>query len=162
MKHIEIDDLTYTRLVVAARLMSTPVGDVVRRLVDQLADEPASAQESDVASLRASVGSPARSVDAERLATPPAAPPESDLRGWLAVYKTFKGQRVEGLFHPGTHEVRITTVPWAGKVFPSPTAAAIAVVEQYSTGRQTPSTNGRKFWKLVSDGRDLRSIIGER
>ena len=82
---------------------------------------------------------------------------------WLAIHKIYKGHRLESSFNPSTHEVRLATTPWANKYFASPTAAAVAVVEHYSSDvRETNNTNGRKFWKVTSTGENLRSIIGER
>lgn len=165
MPTIEVDDETYDRLTFTARLVDEPVGAVVRRLLDRLSAEPAA---------RAQPAQPAQAPSPPRPSPPAAAaspgiaaaggatePPAMD--GWIAIHKIFKGHRVEGYFHPSTHEVRLKTEPWANKYFASPTAAAVKVVDHFAgDARQTPSTNGRKFWKVTATGEDLRSVIGQR
>lgn len=82
---------------------------------------------------------------------------------WIAIFKVYKGHRIEGMFNPATHEIRLTTEPWANKYFSSPTAAAVAVVGHYSGDlRESNNTNGRMFWRLRETGENLRSVIGER
>ena len=73
-----------------------------------------------------------------------------------------QGAKVRGEFDPSTLEVRVNSSPWSGAVFPSPTAAAQAVVAHVPGHRKTVNTNGRKFWRLVPGGEDLRSVIGQR
>jgi len=154
MKNIEIADATYDRLVVAARLMDRTVGEVVAQLVDRLAasDEPTPGAKP------GATVTPIREVGIQ-------APPgfgQSDSQ-WTPVYKVYKTHRLDGVFNPRTHELRITTEPWGNKIFPSPTAAAIDVVNHFSGDvRESPNTNGRKFWKVVATGKNLHSLIGER
>ena len=144
MPSIEIDSETYDHLLVTSRLVDESIGDVIRKLVQ---------------SRIMGVASSAVSLPIE-----PVANPVVDFEGeWIPVHKIYKGHRVEGTFNPSTHEIRLSTEPWANKYFSSPTAAAVTVVEHFSgSTRETPNTNGRKFWKVTSTGRNLHSIIGER
>jgi hypothetical protein len=141
MPIIEIDQVTYEKLHVTAQLTERQIGAVVKQLVDRLSGAPGSVTTHRGPEVRAE---------------------EAAESAWLPVFKVYKGNRVEGAFNPSTLELRITSGSWSGQVFASPTAAAIAVVERFSSDRVTPNTNGRKFWKLVASGRDLRSIVGER
>ena len=82
---------------------------------------------------------------------------------WIDIHKVYKGHRIEGTFNRETLEVVITSGPLANRGFPSPTAAAVAVVLHFSGDvRESPNTNGRLFWKVTETGRSLRSLIGER
>jgi hypothetical protein len=158
MPKIEIDQDTHDRLNLVARVNGEPVGNVVSKLLDRLTGPGAAPPR--FASAPTGVASVARAVA-------PESSPEEDssgvTEGWVPVHKIFKGHRVEGYFHPSSHEIRLRTEPWSNQYFSSPTAAAVKVVEKYAgDGRQTPNTNGRKFWKVTATGKDLRSIIGER
>jgi len=155
MPSIETDDETYDRLYMAARLMDVPLGEIVRRLVKRLASEPSSGASSTATAMH----SEEAAATTTAMPTMPA-PPTND---WLPIFKIYKGHRVEGNFNPSTHEVLLITEPWVNKYFSSPTAAAVTVVEHYSgNDRKSPSTNGRKFWKLTSTGANLRSIMMRR
>lgn len=152
MRVVEIDEGTYDRLLVAARLMERSVGEVITRLVDRLASD---GEDS------ADTGGTNLAPDLSTASHPPRLPVPID--DWITVFKVYKGHRLEGAFHPRTREVRLSTPPWTNKVFPSPTAAAVAVVEHFSGDvRESPNTNGRKFWKVADTGKNLHSIIGER
>jgi hypothetical protein len=160
MPSIELDQETYERLAVAARLMNEPISTVVRRLVDGLAKGPAApTQPADEP-----VGSEWAGASGAKMVAKKVAVPTQSLHGdkSVPIHKVYKGHRVEGTFNVDTHEVRLSTAPWTNNSFPSPTAAAVAVVDHYSGDlRETPNTNGRLFWKL-SNGKNLRSIIGSR
>lgn len=162
MPSVELDQETYERLAVAARLMNEPISAVVRRLLDRLAEEPVASKH------------PSRELDdpdwagasgtrGSRVTRKVAVPTQSGHGEKLVpILKVYKGHRIEGTFNVATHEIRLSTPPWTDKYFPSPTAAAEAVVDYYSGDvRETPNTNGRLFWKL-RDGKSLRSIIGSR
>lgn len=145
MPTIDVDADTYEKLAVSARLMDLPLGGVVRLLVQRLVDQthppsPATTQQE--------------AQMAGQLGQRPA---------WLPVYKTYRSHMVEGEFNPTTMELRVSTAPWSGRSFPSPTAAARAVVEHFgSDERRTSNTNGRKFWRLTGEDVDLRSLVGVR
>ena len=164
MPRVELDQRTYERLAVAARLMNEPIGAVVRRLVERLAEEPVGPEEptheaSDPQRAAASGARESRLV-ARKIAVPAA---QSRLAEELVpIHNNYKGHRVEGTFNVTTHEIHLSTAPWTNRHFRSPTAAAEAVVKHYSGDvRDTVNTNGRLFWKL-SNGKSLRSIIGSR
>lgn len=142
MPTIELDLATYEKLIITARLTEQSVGAVVKRLVDRLANAQ----------------SPTTTTPLSDDVVPSEKPPPS----WVPVFKVYKGHRLEGEFNPSTMEVKVLTNPWAGRVFSSPTAAATAVVEHFPSTRETSNTNGRRFWRVVSTRRDLRSIVGER
>lgn len=145
MPSIDVDADTYEKLAVSARLMDLPLGGVVRLLVQRL-------------------------VDQTRPPSPVTTQQEAQMTGqsgrrpsWLPVYKTYRSHMVEGEFNPTTMELRVSTAPWSGRSFPSPTAAARAVVEHFgSDERRTSNTNGRKFWRLTGEDVDLRSLVGTR
>ena len=163
MPSVELDQETYERLAVAAKLMNEPIGTVVRRLVDRIAEGPAAskepADELDGAESAGTSGSKGARVVAKKVAVPTQSRPRDKL---VPIHKVYKGHRIEGTFNVDTHEVRLSTAPWTNNSFPSPTAAAVVVVDYYSGDlRETPNTNGRLFWKL-SNGKNLRSIIGSR
>lgn len=149
MPSIDLDQDTYDKLAVSARLMDLSPGDVVslllRRLVvaentDRTSRTPTATQQEELMTVSA-----------------PTHP------GWLPVHKSYLSHPVEGEFNPTTMEVRVSTAPWSGRVFPSPTAAARSVVEHFGgDNRQTTNTNGRKFWRLKDRDQDLRSVVGTR
>lgn len=141
MPTITVDTLTFERLTIAASLYESSIAELVRSLVDDRISK---------ASLTTDQHNPESAGDAAQALVP------------IGVFKTYKGHRVEGTFDPGTFAVRIQSSPWHGKEFPSPTAAAIAVVEYFSPDRAEPNTNGRRFWKLSDGGRNLETMTGRR
>src|SRR5215217_3351596 len=135
----DIDPATYGKLVFAATLLNTSVGDVVRRLTERLTGwEPTSFAEK----------APRAEVAGTEVRIPRSSP-------WVAIHKTFKNHRVEGEFNMFTFEVRLLSEPWGGKTFRTPTRAAVAVVKEYSPDRATSNTNGRTFWILTEGGGTL-------
>lgn len=149
MPHITVDQATYDKLAFGAWARGVPIATLIQSLVDRSAHGNLPLAPQPTATTTPEVEAPDTSAI-------------TSASTWLPVFKTFKGQRYEGAFNPNTTEVRVDTAPWTGKVFPSPTSAAQAVVTHASQGRVTPNTNGRKFWHLTDTGKDLRSIIGER
>jgi hypothetical protein len=146
---VKLDQRTYEKLRFTASLMNCPVGDVIRLLVERLCQQPEPGEGQDEPSFSrqgAETGTDAKSGASD----------------WLAVYRIYKKQRFDAEFNPSTMEVRITSAPWSGRVFDSPTAAAQSVLDHVPSDRRTNNTNGRRFWRLVSGGGDLRSIVGER
>jgi len=162
MYTIEIDDETYERLIVVARLMNEPIGAVVRRLVDRLTTDPEPNPQPQQQPVAPSANTSKESVMSTLAVADPTVE-KLHLEEWVQIHKIYKGHRIEGSFSPATHELHLSTEPWANKYFSSPTAAAVAVVEHFSRDvRETSSTNGRLFWKVTKTGQNLRSIIGER
>lgn len=161
MPAVQLDDETYERLAVVARLMNEPIGAVIRRLVDRLATDPAPPPHPTQNPDPAAANAPRERTMSAAAVGP--TPDEWHGEDWVHVHKIYKGHRIEGTFNVSTHELHLSTEPWANKYFNSPTAAAVAVVEHFSGDvRETPNTNGRLFWKVTKTGKNLRSIIGER
>lgn len=146
MPSIELDQDTYEKLAVSARLMDRSPGEVVSLLLRRLVV----AQNTDRTWTATTSTEEPRTANAPR-------------DGWLPVHKTYLSHLVEGDFNPTTMEVRVSTAPWSGRIFPSPTAAARSVVEHFGgDGRLTSNTNGRRFWRLKDRDQDLRSVVGTR
>ncbi|MFG2935043.1 hypothetical protein [Streptomyces sp. NPDC048282] len=74
------------------------------------------------------------------------------------VYAVYRSERVEGLFNPATRTLAVTAGPCAGQVFPSPSAAAMAVIQAVNPGRTTPNANGWSFWRVTRTGEELKSL----
>jgi hypothetical protein len=145
MPEITVDQMTYDKLRFSATLMNRTTGEVVRLLVERL--------DSNTQAPPAATG--------PHPSSPQEPTPEAPSK-WLPVFRKYKGRRFEGEFNPSTMELKITSEPWSGDTFASPTAAAQAVVAHVPGPRETNNTNGRKFWRLESGGGDLRTIVGQR
>ncbi|MFF9677315.1 hypothetical protein ACF1GS_37440 [Streptomyces eurythermus] len=76
----------------------------------------------------------------------------------VRVYAVYRSERVEGLFDPATRTLTVTDGPGAGQVFPSPSAAAMAVIQTINPDRSTPNANGWSFWRLTRSGEELKSL----
>jgi negative regulator of replication initiation len=137
MRIVEVPDETYERLDFAARVFGVSPGDVVVRLVHAM-DRPDTPADS------AAVDGTTASQDE------------------VKVHVVYQGRRVSGVFQRSTKQVRVTSDLLAGRSYPSPSAAAIAVVESINPGRTHPNTNGRTFWIIDDTGKALRSIMGQR
>jgi hypothetical protein len=148
MPSVEVSEATLEKLRLTANLTGSSPGAVVDVLVDRTSREGHVSNEI-------SVAPPA----APRIPEPPI--PEATW-DWVPVHHVFKGQRVEGDFRPSSFELRIRSAPWNGRVFASPTAAAQDVVGRWSPDRATNNTNGRKFWRVNTSNKDLRSLVGTR
>ncbi|GAA1979997.1 hypothetical protein GCM10009817_20840 [Terrabacter lapilli] len=148
--NVSVDQSTYEKLRFSATLMGCSPGEVVALLISRLDDDASSSLP------RSSSTASAPEVSQSEQ------PPVAGGARWIHVYRVYKGQTFEAEFNPASLEVRITSAPWSGKVFPSPTAAAEAVVSQAPGQPETVNTNGRKFWKLRSGSGDLRTIVGRR
>lgn len=141
MRQIEISDEAYERLTFAARVFGVSVGDVVTRLVEAMdGPQPSSNNTS------SSAGTAEEPDDQED----------------VHVHVVYQGHHVRGVFERSTKRLRITSGPLADRIYPSPSAAAIAVVESVNPDRARPETNGRTFWIIDKTGKTLRSIIGRR
>ncbi|MEU4397849.1 hypothetical protein [Micromonospora orduensis] len=133
MAVVEVDEETYGRLAFAAGLFGVSVGEVIARLVDR-------------AGVNVTDGPAVDSVD------------EPD----VPVHVIYRGERIAGVFERSSGRLRVTSGDLAGQVFPSPSAAAIGVVERLNPERRNPQTNGRLFWIVDSTQQPLRSIMGRR
>lgn len=93
----------------------------------------------------------ARALAAFARETPPGtADPWTEVR----IYAEYLGQRVEGRFLPATRRVVLTSGPLAGRDFPSPSAAAAAVIRETNPARDA-RTNGWRFFHVASSGQHL-------
>ena len=92
-----------------------------------------------------------------RLATPRATEPHDGDGDGVAIHVVYNGARVEGTFDPSTKSVTITTGPLAGKLFKSPSAAAIAVVSHLNPDVH-PNRNGWSFWFVSATNQVLQTI----
>jgi hypothetical protein len=75
----------------------------------------------------------------------------------VAVYATYQGHRVEGLFDARTGGLTVTSEPLAGTWFRSPSGAAKAVVATLKPG-VTPNRSGYDFWFVTDTGKTIASI----
>lgn len=125
---------TYQRFLLAAELLGISPDDLARRL-----------------------GHLPREADADR--TAPVTGEQSDAVG---VHAKYLGRTIEAVFERSTKAVTITSGELAGSRYPSPSRAAIAVVEAINPEREAANTNGRLFWIVTRTGQPLRSLLGRR
>ncbi|MGW4321110.1 hypothetical protein ACWEMW_18240 [Streptomyces sp. NPDC004684] len=76
----------------------------------------------------------------------------------VRVHAVYRGARIEGLFDTATRTLTITGGPGAGQTFPSPSAAAMAVIQAVNPDRSTPNANGWSFWRVTRSGQELKSL----
>jgi hypothetical protein len=81
-------------------------------------------------------------------------PPQPDL---VAIHVVYNGARINARFDTNSEGVEILDGALAGKVFKSPSGAAIAIVRQYNP-RVHPNRNGWSFFTVTSTGELLQSI----
>ncbi|MEU0104244.1 hypothetical protein ABZ313_02605 [Streptomyces sp. NPDC006251] len=75
----------------------------------------------------------------------------------VRVHAVYRGERIQGLFHTATRSLTVTRGPLAGQSFLSPSAAAMAVIQDLNPDR-SPNTNGWLFWRVTSSGAELKSL----
>jgi hypothetical protein len=85
----------------------------------------------------------------------PSRPPADDER--VAVHALYSGERIDGFFDQRTEHLEIVTGALAGRVYRSPSGAAVAVVGLHNKG-VNPNRNGWTFW-TVTDTNDLLQTI---
>jgi hypothetical protein len=124
---IEVDDSTFRDLSLIAKAAALTHGQAVALLVEQF-----------------------------RQAARPAGEPQPVPDG-IAVYATYQGQRVEGIFNVTTGGLTVTSEPLPGTWFRSPSGAAKAVVAALKPG-VTPNRSGYDFWFVASTGKTLSSV----
>lgn len=78
---------------------------------------------------------------------------------WQPIYSNYLGKDTTAEFHPGSTAIRITSGALKGSEFPSPSAAAIAVVKHANPNRADPHANGWRFWKVYGTRRNLDSVF---
>jgi hypothetical protein len=75
----------------------------------------------------------------------------------VAVHAIYRSQRVEGVFDPAARTLTVTSGPHAGTSYPSPSAAAMAVIQALNPDR-SPNANGWTFWRVTRSGEELKSL----
>ncbi|CAM2739033.1 hypothetical protein ACH4LN_21005 [Streptomyces albus] len=126
MRPIDLDDQTHSKVLFAARLMGCSPSEVIRQLVDSWST-----------------------------AEDPGDPADPAAEG-IAVHAVYRGQRAEGVFHPATRTLTVSSGPGAG-TYPSPSAAAMAVIQELNPDR-SPNANGWSFWRVTSSGEELKAV----
>jgi hypothetical protein len=127
--HVDVDEETYEVIRLAALVAGVPEAEVVARAVRALP----------------------RSAPGAVPAVPP--DPWSD----VAIYSVYRGRRVDARFLPATRRVTVTSGPLAGNHYPTPSAAAGAVVALMNPGRETRA-NGWRFWRVVATNAHLDTV----
>ena len=153
MPQVEVSRETDEHIkAIALLLETTPVG-VVERLVRQAKDSMAGR----LPTVPGSAPSP-RSASG-------VVPGSGSAKG-VAVYLTYRHHRAEGTLVPQTGEFTITSPPWNGKAFGSPSGAAGAAILHFNPDRaifrngtwQGPASNGWQEWRLASNGEFIQTV----
>jgi hypothetical protein len=131
VRSISVTDGVHDRIALLARAWGYSDGEVVRRLLDEFS-------------------APTRHLDSGDL------PDESGGHG-VPVHAVYEGNRIEGVFYPGTRRLDITAGVLAGRSFKSPSGAAIAVVQAHNP-EVHPNRNGWSFWVVTESGKWLQTI----
>jgi hypothetical protein len=79
----------------------------------------------------------------------------------VRIHVRYYGKRAEGIYHPSTGLVDITSGPAAGatELKPSPAAGEVIRTVQQARGKKvTGSRNGWSFWIVTATGELLQSI----
>lgn len=120
MGTIELDERTHAVVRFAARVFDVSEAEVVARAVEAYARDHSG---------------PDR---------PPRDPWEP-----VSVYGIYEGRRFDGAYLPATRRLTVTSEPFSGARFKSPSGAARAVVATVNPEREGTPTNGWIFWRLV-------------
>lgn len=121
MPQFELDDETYARVRLAARVAGISPDEVVRRALDALIAE-------------------------EDQAAPTARDPWEPIE----LYAEYEGRRIDAKYLPATRRLTITSEPLAGQTFKTPSGAARAVVAALNPSRGATQTNGWHFWRVAA------------
>lgn len=129
MRQVDVDEQTYQVIRLAARIAGISEAEIVARAVRALPEGPP-------------------------LAPVPAFDPWVE----IPIYAVYQGERVDARFLPATRRVAVTSGPLAGRDFPTPSAAAGAIVAASNPGRRDTRTNGWRFWRVVETNGYLDSV----
>ena len=111
-----------------ARAWKISDGQVVARLVEHFAEQPTEEQ------------------------------PRTEARGvGVPIYVVYDATRIDATFDPATKSVTILSGKLKGKVYGSPSGAAVAVVSAYNPS-VNPNRNGWSFWFLGENGELLQTV----
>ena len=89
----------------------------------------------------------------------PSRPTAGDER--VAVHAVYSDERIDGLFDQHTEHLEIVTGALSGRVYRSPSGAAVAVVGLYKKG-VNPNRNGWTFWTITDTNELLQTIRNAR
>lgn len=151
MPQIEVSHETHAHIKAIALLSETTPERVVEHLVRQ-------AKEAMTRQIPTDPVSPLSPV--------PGPEPGPDSEGTVAVYFAYLGHRVEGSLVPGTGKLTLTSPPWSGETFDSPSGAAGAAILHFNPKRaairngkkQGPATNGWREWRLIANGEPIQTV----
>jgi hypothetical protein len=79
----------------------------------------------------------------------------------VPVHAVYRSQRIRGVFDPAARTLTVTTGRHAGTSYPSPSAAAMAVIQSLNPDR-SPNANGWTFWRVTHSGEELKSMRQSR
>lgn len=146
-KSITVDPETYRVLETISMQTDKPIGTVIRRMIGLESEKRAS-----------------REAAMSRLpydATPAGPIGTTGPRNGFSIYMTYKGRRFDGVYEPGFQTIDVTSEPWHGKRFQTPSGAAMAIIRRVNPDRSNAQTNGWKRWKLAANGRTLHAQFRE-
>jgi hypothetical protein len=129
MPSINLTSTTFDRLDLLARAWSASHDDVIVRLIRDF-------QNAD--------------------ANPPQLVAVPDNPATIRVHALYQGERIDGVFHPRSGRLEITSSALAGRSFKSPSGAAIAVVQNLNP-TVNPNRNGWSFWIIDENGQTLQT-----
>jgi hypothetical protein len=131
---VNVDPATADELHRLAAKHSMTVASVIETLVELYADDP-------------SWGGVASEAPPGRVAT----------SGVVAIHMIYLKVRTEAVFEATSHRVRITSGPLSGQWFGTPSAAAVAVVNEANPTKST-ARNGWDTWRVSATGEKLQSL----
>jgi len=134
MPDVSLDLETYERLQLAARVARISIPAVIRRLASEVGD----------------------------LSGSPLADGARSQLGWIPVFTGYQRQDVAAEFELSSGRIRIASGNLKGKVFDTPSAAAMAVIQDLKPDRRSPHTNGWRFWKDLRTRRPIGDVYERR
>ena len=134
MATVELDDETYALVRFGAGLLGLSEPEFVARAVRALSEGT-------------TPGSVAREPALRRDPWQP-----------IELYGDYEGTHVEAQYLLATGRLTITTEPLAGQAFPSPSAAARAVIAALNPARAATQANGWRFWRIAATRERLDSL----
>ncbi len=134
MPTVELDDETHALVRFGAGLLGLSEAEFVARAVRAMSGSQSAPQ-------------PAREL-----------PLRHDPWQPIELYGDYEGHRVGAQYLAATGRLTITTEPLAGQAFPSPSAAARAVIAALNPARAATQANGWRFWRIAATRERLDSL----
>jgi hypothetical protein len=131
---VNVDPATADALQRLAAKYSMTVASVIETLVELYADDP---NWGDTAS--------------------EAQPGRVEASGVVAIHMIYLKVRTEAVFDPASHRVQITSGPLSRQWFGTPSAAAVAVVNE-ANPTKSAARNGWDTWRVSATGAKLQSL----